>query len=177
MYLLRASTLGGALIERFLGSGSLLPDVVSSSLPLHPFAIAGYIGMITNALALLPLGSKKVYASFAIHNIVALSHRVLLLYKFRCTIDTDGGRIAVSMFGRRGAFLVRTLVAAMLCSAGLFGMDDSGILLNYVVITMFWQSEIETPARNEVEELDFGRGCFGIGMTALVLMILLPMPS
>ena len=57
-YLLRSSTLGGALIEWFLGSGSLIPDVSSPSLLLHPFAIAGYIGMISNALALLPLGSK-----------------------------------------------------------------------------------------------------------------------
>lgn len=56
-YLLRASTLGSAFIEWFLGSGSLIPDVASSSLPLHPFAIAGFIGMISNALALLPLGS------------------------------------------------------------------------------------------------------------------------
>ena len=40
-YLLRASTLGGAFIEQFLGSGSLIPDATSSSLPLHPFAIAG----------------------------------------------------------------------------------------------------------------------------------------
>ena len=91
--------------------------------------------------------------------------------------DTDGGRIAISMFGRRGTFIVRTLVAAMLCSAGLFGLDDSGILLNYIVVVFLFQDEIETPARNEVEELDFGRGCFGIGMAALVFMILLPMQS
>jgi hypothetical protein len=57
-YILRTSTMGGALIERFLGSGSLIPHVTSSSLPLHPFAIAGYIGIISNALALLPLGCK-----------------------------------------------------------------------------------------------------------------------
>ena len=100
----------------------------------------------------------------------------LLLFNSFLT-DTDGGRIAISMFGRRGILLVRTLVAAMLCGAGLFGLDDSGILLNYVVIVMLWQNEIETPARNEVEELDFGRGCFGIGMAALVFTILLPMQS
>lgn len=91
--------------------------------------------------------------------------------------DTDGGRIAVSMFGRRGILLVRTLVAAILCGAGLVGLDDSGILLNYVIVVLLWQNEIETPARNEVEELDFGRGCFGIGMAALVLTILLPLQS
>ena len=104
-----------------------------------------------------------------------LSHQFALILTFFFVTDTDGGRIAVSMFGRRGILLVRTLVAAMLCSAGLFGLDDSGILLNYVVVVMLWQNEIETPARNEVEELDFGRGCFGIVMAALVFMILLPM--
>ena len=72
---------------------------------------------------------------------------------------------------------MRTLVAAILCGAGLFGLDDSGILLNYVIVILLWQNEIETPAHNEVEELDFGRGCLGIGMTVLVFMILLPIQS
>ena len=72
-YLLRASTLGGAFIEQFLGSGSLIPDVSSSSLPLHPLAIAGYIGMISNALALLPLGSKICYEMVLSINIKIIS--------------------------------------------------------------------------------------------------------
>jgi hypothetical protein len=55
-YLIRSSTLGGAFVEWFLGSDSFLPEV--TALPLHPFAIAGFIGMLSNALALLPLGSK-----------------------------------------------------------------------------------------------------------------------
>jgi hypothetical protein len=89
--------------------------------------------------------------------------------------DTDGGRIAMSMFGRRGILLVKTLVAAILCSAGLFGLDDSGIILNYVIVMLLWQNEIETPARNEVEELDAVRGSFGIIMAVLVFLILSPM--
>jgi hypothetical protein len=89
--------------------------------------------------------------------------------------DTDGGRIAMSMFGRRGILLVKTLVAAILCSAGLFGLDDSGIILNYVIVMLLWQNEIETPARNEVEELDTVRGSFGIIMAVLVFLILSPM--
>ena len=67
-YILRASTLGSAFIEWFLGSGSLIPDVASSSLPLHPFAIAGYIGMISNALALLPLGSTLDFMDKAVES-------------------------------------------------------------------------------------------------------------
>lgn len=57
-YILRASTLGGTLIESFIGPGVLSTDLMSSSrLPMHPVAIAGYIGLLANALALLPLGS------------------------------------------------------------------------------------------------------------------------
>jgi hypothetical protein len=81
------------------------------------------------------------------------------------------------MFSRRGTLFVKTLVAALLCSAGLFGLDDSGILLNYVIVVLLWQNEIETPARNEVEELDLNRGFLGIAMAVLVFMILLPMKS
>lgn len=58
-YLLRSSALGGGLIELFLGNGSLMQGLSEGSvLPLHAFAIAGYVGVLMNALALLPLGSK-----------------------------------------------------------------------------------------------------------------------
>lgn len=58
-YLLRASALGGGLIEFFLGKGALLQDVTETVVQLHPFAITGYVGILINALALLPLGSKS----------------------------------------------------------------------------------------------------------------------
>lgn len=57
--LLRSSSLGGGLVEYFLGNTALLPDQGPAALlPLHPYAIAGFIGLLTNALALLPLGRK-----------------------------------------------------------------------------------------------------------------------
>lgn len=64
--ILRQSTLGGALIEFILGRGSLaIPGgaegtsaIQSINITLHPVAIAGYIGLIVNALALLPVGSE-----------------------------------------------------------------------------------------------------------------------
>lgn len=56
--LLKASALGGGLIDWFLGEGALtLPDP-DSVLPLHPYAISGYLGLVGNALALLPIGSE-----------------------------------------------------------------------------------------------------------------------
>ena len=57
--LLRSSSLGGGLVEYFLGNTALLQGQGPAAvLPLHPFAIAGFIGLMTNALALLPLGRK-----------------------------------------------------------------------------------------------------------------------
>lgn len=59
---LRSSALGGGLIESYLGAGVLQPSPSSefSVLPLSPFAIAGFLGLITNALALLPLGRECI---------------------------------------------------------------------------------------------------------------------
>lgn len=59
IFMLRASSLGGGLIELFLGNGALTQGTdLQGILPLHPFAIAGFLGVMSNALALLPLGSK-----------------------------------------------------------------------------------------------------------------------
>lgn len=55
----RSSSLGGGLVEFFLGPTALLPDQGPNAfVQLHPFAIAGFIGCLINSLALLPLGRK-----------------------------------------------------------------------------------------------------------------------
>ena len=65
--LLRQSSLGGGIIDAFLPG---LIDVPSSpdglidpslKIPLHPAVIAGYLGLLWNALNLLPVGSKFCY--------------------------------------------------------------------------------------------------------------------
>jgi hypothetical protein len=57
LYLLRSSTLGGEFIELFLGKGTLMRELPSETIvPLHPFAVSGFCGILSNALALLPLG-------------------------------------------------------------------------------------------------------------------------
>jgi len=80
------------------------------------------------------------------------------------------------MFGRRGTFLVKTFTAFLLSAAGLLGLDDARILIIYLLFTIIWQRELETPARNEVEELDFPRGLVGIALALFVALALLPMP-
>ena len=55
VYLLKASALCGGFIEFFLGNGVL---EIGPALPLHPYAISGTVGLLVNALALLPLGRE-----------------------------------------------------------------------------------------------------------------------
>lgn len=55
--LVRSSSLGGGLVQFFLGKLAILPDQGPNALiELHPTAIAGIIGCYINALALLPIG-------------------------------------------------------------------------------------------------------------------------
>lgn len=78
------------------------------------------------------------------------------------------------MFGRRGAYLISTFTAVILCLVGVFGWDDSRIFLSYTLFTLIWQRDLETPARNEVEELDFVRGGVGILAALFVGLTLIP---
>jgi len=143
--MLKSSALCGGIVEYFAGKGALTSASADAVLPLHPYAIAGFVGVISNSLALLPLG------------------------------HTDGGRISQVMFGRRGAYLVKTLTTLLLCALGIFGLDDSKIFLVYVLFTMIWQNNLESPALNEADELDLQRGLIAIGASIAVFLSLIPM--
>jgi hypothetical protein len=79
------------------------------------------------------------------------------------------------MFGRRGAYVVKTFTTFLLCLAGVFGADKANIFLFYILFATIWQRELETPVRNEVDELDFPRGLVGITTATLVGLVLIPM--
>jgi hypothetical protein len=178
-FLLRSSALCSELVEFFLGKGTLFSGVdlpVEAVLPLHPFAIAGYVGLFVNALALLPIGSKLFSVSNLLSAMDGVSSNTFIVLHFflvYCT-DTDGGRISLAMFGRRGTYLLSTFTSVVLCLVGLFGWDESRIFLTYTLFTLIWQRELETPARNEVEELDLARGALGILAALFVGLTLVP---
>ena len=89
--------------------------------------------------------------------------------------DTDGGRIALTMFGRRGTVIVTFFTAVGLLLSGLFGGDPSDILLYYILFATIWQRQLEVPPTNETDELDFGRGLIGITAAIVVGLTLIPM--
>lgn len=174
VFILRSSMLGTELIESVLGRGILDAAVpADSAMPLHPLAIAGFAGMMANALALIPIGSKFC-AGCVDCRTNALSERPLSFLATRPPPDTDGGRISLSMFGRRGAYITSCFSCLALCLVGLFGMDEARILLTYALLCAVWQRDLEAPVANEVAELDVARGFMGISSWVIAILTLFP---
>ncbi len=71
--------------------------------------------------------------------------------------------------------MVKLFTSLFLCAAGLFGLDESNLFLIYVLFVLIWQRELETPARNEVDELDWSRGLVAIAAALIVGLTLIPM--
>lgn len=55
--ILRSSALGGGIIDYLLGDGVLDSPDPAQMIKLHPYAIAGFAGLLINALSLLPIGN------------------------------------------------------------------------------------------------------------------------
>lgn len=94
--ILRQSTLGGAIIEQIIPGSLYVPDGAPTggiTIPLHPIGIAGYVALIVNALALLPIGT------------------------------TDGGRLTMALFDRAEKLSIGTLTLIAIFTAGFFGSD------------------------------------------------------
>ena len=150
LVVLRQSALGGGIIEYVLGDGMLsvpastagtaaLADV---NISLHPFAIAGFFGLVVNAINLVPFGR------------------------------TDGGRVALALFGRSGSQAAGFFALIALFFQGIFSSD---LLLFYFAFMTFFQSESEIPCRNEVDDIDFSRVLLSTFAGVLVLLSIIPM--
>jgi hypothetical protein len=72
--LVRASSLGGNMVQYFLGKLAILPDQGPNAfVELHPFAIAGFIGCLINALAMLPIG-RKFFSKRSVDCLIRRNH-------------------------------------------------------------------------------------------------------
>jgi len=95
--ILRQSSLGGGLIDLILGNGVLnvpasaeaAQALASTLIALHPLAVAGFISLVVNALALVPAGR------------------------------TDGGRLSLAIFGRSGSQGITFISLASLFILGI----------------------------------------------------------
>jgi len=144
---LKLSTLGGTVVDSFVGGGNgmLLQQDAETGVPLHPFAIAGFTGLMIQAFELLPLGA------------------------------TDGGRLSLSLFGRLGHSAVSGLLWFGLLVACLFGGGGTNLLVGAWIIWNFAQNDPEIPCRDEVTDVDLGRAAAALILWFSAALILIPM--
>jgi len=138
---LQASSLVASVVDSTLQNGLLQISNPATPIYLHPLAVAGYAGLMINALNLTPFGR------------------------------TDGGRIALAMFGRSGAQILSLVTLISLLVAGFVGNDS---FLTYFLFVSFFQGELELPLRDESDSLDVSRIVLGLVTAAFVLLTLIP---
>ena len=145
--LVRSSSLAGGMVEWLLGDGTLISaDADPSALiRLHPLAIAGFVGIVSNGLNLLPVG------------------------------NTDGGRVAQALFGRSFAKFIRGVALAMMVLAGFFGGDEVNLLLFFAIFAQIWQKEPEIPCKNEIDGVSDGRAILAFAAAFLVGLAVVPL--
>ena len=190
LIILRSSSLGGGLVDIFIGNGVLnvpasaegAQALASTLIPLHPLAVAGYFSLLVNALAMIPVGSKYGTGLLLImlHFRYFISSYTLTPLDLQLFFDdyslmmpgTDGGRVSMALFGRSGSQVVTFLSLAFMF---VLGLSQSDLLLFYFGFVVFFQSELEIPCRNEVDDVGFSRVLLASFAYFLMLLTLIPM--
>lgn len=145
--LFRMSSFGGGAIKYFLASNFFDTTGPHQLIRMHPLALAGFEGLILNALSLLPIG------------------------------NTNGGRMCLAVLGRSNTLIIQQLVIAALFLLGLSGVYQAKIYLLFAIYCMSGQNELEVPCRNEVDGIDAGRFLVYICLIYAALLIIIPQSS
>lgn len=144
---LKLSTLGGSIIDFFYGGGGFVTSQdVDTPVPLHPFFIAGFCGLLINAAEMLPLGA------------------------------TDGGRLSLSLFGRQGHAVVSGFTwFTLLVSSFALAQKQGDVVVTAWLINSFVQNDMEIPCRDETDNVDPARAVMCFTLWFLAVLALVPM--
>lgn len=145
---LRLSTLGSSVVDNFFagGDGFITAQDAKTAVPLHPFAIAGYVGILMSAAEMLPLGA------------------------------TDGGRLSTSIFGREGAAIVGGLTwLALLIASFTLEDQQTALLITAWATNNISQNDMEIPCRDESENTGLARSLAAFGLWFLALLTITPL--
>ena len=123
-----------------IGAPSALSAPPDVSVALHPLVVAGLAGLAINALALLPLGR------------------------------TDGGRCALSAYGRTLGAGLQGFATLFVGLAALFGGDD--LLLFHLLWVFGLQRDPESPCVDEVTDADGRRPVYALALIVAGLCLL-----
>ncbi|CBN77543.1 conserved unknown protein [Ectocarpus siliculosus] len=128
-----------------IGLPNVMGLAVASTVPIHPLAIVGVTGIIVNALNLMPIGSL------------------------------DGGRIAMSAFGRKAGGVLGTVTLLLQAISSVF--NNYSLQLFWGLLVILFQRGQDLPAKDELTEVGEGR----IVTTGLLLFFslitLIPFPE
>jgi hypothetical protein len=145
---LNLSTLGGSIIDYFFAGGDGYITALDPQTPvtLHPLAIAGYCGLLINAAEMLPLGA------------------------------TDGGRLSIAVFGRRGQSIIGGFTWFLLLVSSFMLADQQGALLITAWATNnVFQNDMEVPCRDESDNVSLERMVVAFALWFLAALIIIPM--
>jgi hypothetical protein len=123
-----------------IGAPSALSAPPDVSVALHPLVVAGLAGLAINALALLPLGR------------------------------TDGGRCALSAYGRTLGAGLQGFATLFVGLAALFGGDD--LLLFHLLWVFGLQRDPESPCVDEVTDAEGRRPVYALALIVAGLCLL-----
>jgi hypothetical protein len=128
----------------------LFPKVMlaglSQPIPIHPLFLIGIAGLYMSAVNLLPIGRL------------------------------DGGRAAMSAFGRRSASLISLLSLLVLAFYSFNGL--SGIIMFWGALIVVTQQRVaDIPARNEVSGISGSRVALYNTLFILSILTLMPFPG
>ena len=78
----------------------------------------------------------------------------------------------MTLFGRSGTQFVGFITLVGMFLQGVFGSD---LILFFFSFVIFFQSELEIPQRNEVDDMDYSRALLATATGFLVLLTVIPM--
>jgi hypothetical protein len=144
---IKVSTLGGSIVDTFFGGeGFITSQDPKTPVPLHPFFIAGFCGVLINAVEMLPLGAN------------------------------DGGRLSLSLFGRQGHSVLGGLTwFALLVASFALDEHQGELLVTAWIVNNIVQNEQEIPCRDETDNINLTRVVVAFGMWFLAILTLVPM--
>lgn len=144
--ILKTSSLGGTLVDYFLGGGDgfIVSQDPSTVIALHPIALAGFVCLLMNALDCLPFGT------------------------------TNGGRMSMSIFGRAGQTVLGSLTWIVILVLSFF-QDNVDVLIGGWLVYFIVQNDMEIPCRDEVEEVDIPRVFAAIVLWFVAVLALTPL--
>jgi membrane-associated protease RseP (regulator of RpoE activity) len=181
-----ASILGLALAIPLLILGlsqsQTVPLNVNSTL-FNFHAFNPRFSLLMTLISKLALGSQFVAERAIDLNNVAIAAYISLLI---ITINLmplrrlDGGYIVHAMFGQKSSAIISQFSKLILLLLGFIRFRASGFVttdLLFLAIVIFLIPAIDEPALNDVSEINNWRDALGIGILAILVLTLIPVPT